>query len=151
MRYPMEFPNDVNFIIGKSDWSKDWNYCQPPVIDTNYNVVRSPVWSILFDMPDQKKGTATLRLAICGSRNQVAVNVLVNDVLVGNTGILPNMGVMHRDGIRGKEEEIVLPFDAKLLKKGTNKVKLKLVNVRNWTYGILYDYLRLELELNELK
>lgn len=149
MRYPMEFPNDVNFTIGKSDWSKDWNYCQPPVIDTNYNVVRSPVWSILFDMPDQKKGTATLRLAICGSRNQVAVNVLVNDVLVGNTGILPNMGVMHRDGIRGKEEEIVLPFDAKLLKKGTNKVRLKLVNVRNWTYGILYDYLR--LELNELK
>ena len=149
MLYPKEFPNDVNFTIGKSDWSKDWNYCQPPVLDTAYNVLRSPVWSVFFDMPDQKKGTATLRLAICGSRNQTTVNVLVNDVLVGNTGVLTNSGVMHRDGIRGKEDEVAIHFDAKLLKKGTNTIKLKLTNVKAWTFGILYDYLR--LELNETK
>jgi len=147
--YPKEFPNDVNFSIGKSDWKKDWNYCQPPIVDSAYKVVRKPIWTISFDQTEQVKGKATLRIAICGSRNQVSVNVLVNDVLIGNTGILPNMGVMHRDGIRGKEEEIALPFDAKLLKKGTNTIKLKLANVKDWTYGILYDYLR--LELNESK
>jgi rhamnogalacturonan endolyase len=24
--YPQEFPNDVDFVIGKSDWRRDWNY-----------------------------------------------------------------------------------------------------------------------------
>ena len=56
---------------------------------------------------------------------------------------------MHRDGIRGKEDEIAIHFDAKLFKKATNTIKLKLTNVKNWTFGILYDYLR--LELNESK
>ena len=26
--YPKDFPNDVNFVVGKSDFHKDWNYCQ---------------------------------------------------------------------------------------------------------------------------
>jgi rhamnogalacturonan endolyase len=33
-QYPKEFPNDVNYVIGKSDWRKDWNYVQPPRILT---------------------------------------------------------------------------------------------------------------------
>ena len=29
-QYPKEFPNDVHFILGQSDWRRDWNYVQPP-------------------------------------------------------------------------------------------------------------------------
>jgi rhamnogalacturonan endolyase len=57
------------------------------------------------------------------------------------------MGVMHRDGIRGKQVEISIPFDASLLKKGTNIIKLSL-NAKNWTFGVLYDYVRLELKMD---
>jgi rhamnogalacturonan endolyase len=145
MLYPEEFPNDVNFTIGKSDWSNDWNYCQPTVIGEDYKVIRGTTWTISFDLPQQVTGKATLRLAICGSRNCETIKVGVNGVNVGNTGHLPHMGVMHRDGIRGKEIEIDIPFDAKLLKSGTNKITLSL-NARNWTFGVLYDYLRLELD-----
>ena len=31
--YPQEFPNGVDFVIGKSDWKRDWNYAQPPAPD----------------------------------------------------------------------------------------------------------------------
>ncbi|HEY4787430.1 MAG TPA: polysaccharide lyase family protein, partial [Bacteroidales bacterium] len=145
MLYPKEFPNDVNFTIGKSDWSKDWNYCQPVVIGEDYKVIRGTTWSIFFDLPQQVYGKATLRMAICGSRHGEVIQVSVNEKSVGNTGHLPTMGVMHRDGIRGKEEEVIIPFDAGLLKRGTNSIKLTL-NAKNWTFGVLYDYLRLELD-----
>lgn len=147
--YPKEFPNDVNYTIGKSDWSKDWNYCQPSVIDpTTYQSIRGTKWSINFDQPEYSAGKATLRLAFCGSRRDEIINVSVNGNVIGNAGPLPNMGVMHRDGIRGKQDEYALSFDAKLLKKGNNTITLNL-KARNWTFGVLYDYLRLELEENK--
>jgi rhamnogalacturonan endolyase len=84
-------------------------------------------------------------MAICGSR-QESVTVLLNDKEIGNTGRLPNMGVMHRDGIRGLEVEKDISFNAALLKPGTNTIKLRLDNVKAWPNGVLYDYLRLELK-----
>ena len=30
-QYPKDFPNDVNFIVGKSDYHRDWNLMQVPV------------------------------------------------------------------------------------------------------------------------
>ena len=50
---------------------------------------------------------------------------------------------VHRDGIRGYWEEKSVPFDASLMKAGTNVIKLTNPG-RTWTDGVLYDYLRLE-------
>lgn len=147
MLYPKEFPDDVNFTIGKSDWKRDWNYCQPTVIGSDYKVIRGTTWKIIFELPEKVKGKGTLRMAICGSRKGEVIQAVLNDSPIGNTGHLPSMGVMHRDGIRGKQVEISIPFDASLLKKGTNIIKLSL-NAKNWTFGVLYDYLRLELNMN---
>ncbi|MBC8053698.1 MAG: hypothetical protein H7Y13_11595 [Sphingobacteriaceae bacterium] len=144
MQYPKEFPKDVNYIIGKSDWRTDWNYCQPGVIDEKYNVVRGTTWKITFDVPEQLTGKATLRLAFCGSRKAEVIHVGLNDKSIGRAGPLPEMGVMHRDGIRGKQEDISIPFDASLLKKGSNTITLSF-NPKNWAFGVLYDYLRLEV------
>jgi rhamnogalacturonan endolyase len=141
--YPKEFPDDVNFVVGKSDPRKDWNYCQPPRIDGDR--VRSTTWTITFDLPEAPRGKATLRLAIAGSRAPRGVEVLVNDAAAGGTGPLPDTGVMHRDGIRGYWCERGVAFDAALLKRGTNTIKLR-VPATSWVNGVLYDYLRLELE-----
>ncbi len=137
--YAKEFPNDVNFVIGKSDWSKAWNYAQPP------RDGKPTTWSVTFDLPEAPRGKATLRLAICGSRGRDGIKVSVNDKPVGATGRLWDSGVMHRDGIRGYWEEKAVAFDASLLKGGTNVIKLTNTG-RNWTDGVLYDYLRLELD-----
>jgi rhamnogalacturonan endolyase len=141
--YPKEFPNGVDYAIGKSDWKRDWNYAQPPVPDGKGRWKKS-TWRIRFKMDKAPKGTATLRLAICGARGG-PVDVAVNGQSIGGTGELPESGVMHRDGIRGVEIERNLPFDASILKAGANVVELT-KQARTWTDGVLYDYLRLELD-----
>ena len=138
-QYPKEFPNDVNFVIGKSDWRKDWNYAQPP------RDGKPTTWAVTFELPEAPRGKATLRLAICGSGGAGGIQVAVNDEEAGGTGRLVPSGVMHRDGIRGYWEEKSVSFDASLLKAGTNVLKLTNPG-RRWTEGVLYDYLRLELD-----
>ena len=83
--------------------------------------------------------------AICGARGG-PVDVALNGQPIGSTGELPESGVMHRDGIRATALiERNLKFDAAFLKPGTNVIALT-KHVRTWTDGVLYDYLRLELE-----
>jgi rhamnogalacturonan endolyase len=137
--YPKEFANDVSFTIGKSDWSKDWNYVQPTKNG------QPTTWSVTFELPEAVHGKATLRLAICGSQGRGGIQVTVNDQGAGSTGPLFNSGVMHRDGIRGYWQEKNVVFDASLLRAGTNVLKLTNPG-RSWTEGVLYDYLRLELD-----
>jgi rhamnogalacturonan endolyase len=139
--YPKEFPNDVNFVMGKSDWTKDWNYVQPPH-KTEDGKYTGTTWRVTFDMPKATQGKAVLRVAICGSRGN-SMEVSVNGTSVGKAD-LPNSGVMHRDGIRSTEAERDFPFDASLLRQGENHIEL-INHAKNWTQGILYDYVRLEV------
>lgn len=49
MKYKSEFPNDVNYTVGQSNWATDWNYVQP------YNVVgtaqtAAPEWKVNFNL-----------------------------------------------------------------------------------------------------
>jgi rhamnogalacturonan endolyase len=145
LQYPREFPDDVNFVIGKSDPRRDWNYAQPPRLLLNGRVERPSTWRILFDLPEAVHGKATLRLGIAGSRTQRGIDVVVNDKPVGNAGPLPDTGVMHRDGIRGAWCERRVTFDAALLRPGRNVIALT-VPATSWVEGVLYDYLRLELD-----
>jgi rhamnogalacturonan endolyase len=140
--YPQEFPNGVNYVIGKSDYSKDWNYVQPPTLTADGKYTGT-TWKITFNMDTVPTGTATLRLGICGTRN-TTIDVGVNGHPAGSTGLLPSSGVMHRDGIRGVEYYSNIPFDTSLLTTGTNVITLT-THARAWTDGVLYDYLRLEI------
>ena len=141
--YPKEFPQGVDYVIGKSDWKRDWNYAQPPLANGKDRWTKS-TWRIRFKLDDAAKGTATLRLAICGARGG-PVEVAINGQAIGGTGELPESGVMHRDGIRGVEIERNLSFDASILKAGENVIELT-KQARDWTDGVLYDYLRLEVD-----
>ncbi|HWX19119.1 MAG TPA: polysaccharide lyase family protein [Candidatus Binatia bacterium] len=164
--YPKEFPQDVNFIIGKSDWRRDWNYVQPPHLETR-NVpvvgeedeqaetstprrarfgggdVRSTTWAITFSLPEAPRGSVTLRLAFCGTHAGCDVEALANGRSIGETGTLPSTSAMQRDGIRGYWLEKDLTFDASLLVPGTNVIKL-LSHASSSSQGVMYDYLRLE-------
>jgi rhamnogalacturonan endolyase len=164
--YSKEFPHDVNFIIGQSDWRRDWNYAQPPRITggnhpvvsedeegdntsaapaTRSRGIEMSTWKIQFNLTNAPAGKATLRLSFAGARDGSAVAVDVNHHDIGDTGPLPATGVMHRDGIRGYWFERDLTFDAKLLHTGTNQIELTSF-ANNWTQGVLYDCVRLELD-----
>ena len=145
MLYPKEFPNDVDFIIGKSNYHQDWNYAQCARLYTDGGYV-GPTWKIEFNMPAKVTGTATLRLAICGSYGPAPLNIKLNGVAVGTTGRLMESSVMHRDGIRS--EALILrdiKFNAGLLQPGNNVIELS-KGASNMSDVIMYDYLRLELD-----
>ncbi len=172
--YPQEFPNDVNYIIGQSNYHTDWNYAQPPrpadAVSAASNLLPAPgdvpspvdpktgkptttiktkwlpsTWHIRYRVDQPLHGTATLRLAICGFRGG-PVDVTLNGKTIGSTGEVPESGVMHRDGIRSDSLiERDIKFDAALLTAGENVFGLT-KEARAWPEGVLYDYLRLELD-----
>ena len=193
--YAKLFPNDINFVIGQSDYRKDWYYQQvphadaaslaeadaaasarangtatipgeaaPPTRGTNgapagarfrrgglfgppANGTTTPR-SITFQMAAAPKGgKATLRLAICGTGAR-SIEVTVNDQPVGTVSLMfPDSTFGMGNGIQGIWYERELAFDASLLKAGTNVLKLT-IPAGPVTAGVIYDYLRLELDEN---
>jgi rhamnogalacturonan endolyase len=147
-RYPKDFPNDVNFVIGKSDYRKDWNLMQVPRSrdDTGKSRGDETTWTVSFDLANEPKGKATLRVALAGIETK-ALTIKMNDRQIGVISNLPNTSVIHRDSDRGYWQEVPVSFDASLMQAGKNILKL-IVPAGNVMNGVEYDYLRLELDEN---
>ncbi|HEY2881978.1 MAG TPA: polysaccharide lyase family 4 protein [Pirellulales bacterium] len=154
LKYTSLFPNDVNYTIGKSDFHKDWFFQHVPHSeDPNaksepYYGVRSngraTPYSISFDLKDVPHGTATLRIALCGTGAR-AIEISLNDKPLGQIDRMLGDGAITRHSVQGLWYERELAFDAAQLKAGTNVLKLTIPagQVNN---GVIYDYLRLELD-----
>ena len=149
LEYPKLFPDDVNYVVGTSDFHKDWFFEQVPHNENPDNTTgngqgRSTTWTINFKLPDVPHGKVTLRLAICGigTRNLTAT---MNDQSIGTVSNLVYNATINRDGIGGYWTERDLAFDASLMQAGENVLKLT-VPAGGLTSGIIYDYLRLELD-----
>lgn len=147
--YAVLYPHDVNYVIGKSDFSKDWFFQQVPhnenpANNTGSGQGRSTTWTVHFNLPEAPHGTATLRLAICGVGTR-SLTVDLNNQSLGSVSNLVYNATINRDGIGGYWMEHNLAFDASLMKPGTNVLELT-IPAGGLTSGILYDYLRLELD-----
>src|SRR5262245_14457767 len=154
LKYATLFPNDVNYVIGRSDFRKDWFFQHVPHNeDPNARAApffgvrgngRATPFAVAFDVPDEPRGRATLRLAICGTGAR-AIDVTVNDRPAGRVDRLLGDGAITRHSIQGLWYERELAFDATLMKKGSNVLKL-IVPAGPINNGIIYDYVRLELD-----
>jgi rhamnogalacturonan endolyase len=146
LKYPKDFPNDVNYVIGKSDFHKDWNYVQVPRATDDIAKAdgTATTWTIHFTLPTVPHGKAILRLPICGSA-AIAVDVAVNGQPAGSTGKLMYNQTINRDSVHGYWYEKDVVFNASLMKAGENVMTLSIPagNVMN---GVEYDYVRLELD-----
>ncbi|HTB63798.1 MAG TPA: polysaccharide lyase family protein, partial [Opitutales bacterium] len=152
------FPNDVNYVIGKSDFHKDWYFEHVPhVEDPNArpNSIagggassgRANPWNITWDMANAPKGVATLRVAIAGgSLPSGRIPVTVNGQSVDAVRV-PGDGTVGRNQIQGLWFEREIAFPASLLKAGANTITLT-IPAGGQTSGVVYDYLRLELDEN---
>ena len=151
LQYPKLFPRDVNFVIGKSDYRKDWFFEQVPYNTDTNNVTGSgrgdsTTWAVIFNLTNAPHGQATLRLALCGVGTR-SLNGIMNDRDIGTINNLTYNATINRDGIGGLWCERDLVFDASLMKAGTNTLELT-IPAGSLTSGIIYDYLRLELDKN---
>ncbi|MBP3356948.1 MAG: hypothetical protein J6K95_07310 [Rikenellaceae bacterium] len=153
LRYAEQFPDDITYTVGKSDWTKDWFFqhvphnTDPEAKALPFFGIRSvgeaTPYTVVFDLPEAPRGEAVLRLAICGtgtSHLDVSVNGRPAGVLEGLSGD----GVITRHGKQGIWYERDLRFDASLLKAGENRLTIT-VPAGPVNNGMIYDYLRLEL------
>ena len=144
----------MNYVIGKSDFRKDWFFQHVPHNENPkaraepFSGVRSlgraTPFAVTFYLSDPPRGKATLRLAICATGAR-AIDVTVNGQAVGRVDRLLIDGAIARHSGHGLWYERELAFDASLLKKGTNVLKL-IVPAGPVNNGVIYDYLRLELD-----
>ena len=151
LEYPKLFPGDVKYVIGKSDFHKDWFFEQVPYNDDTNNTTGSgrgsaTTWTVTFNLPVAPHGKATLRLPICGVGSR-SLTATMNNQSIGSVSNLTYNATINRDGIGGYWMEHNLAFDASLMKSGTNLLELT-IPAGGLTSGILYDYLRLELDEN---
>ena len=156
LKYAQLFPTDVNYVIGKSDFRKDWFFQHVPHNeDPNARPVpysgirgagRATPFAVAFNLPAAPRGRATLRVAISGTGAR-ELEVSVNRQPAGKITLGVGDGAITRHSIQGLWYEREIAFDAALLKTGDNVLTLTIPAgpVNN---GIIYDYLRLELDEN---
>jgi rhamnogalacturonan endolyase len=156
--YASFFPDDITYVIGKSDFHKDWFFQHVPHGSADPAAIagatrgfrpagtqgRATPYTVQFVVDSAPKGKATLRAAFAGTGVQ-SIDVTVNDQSAGKFTRLIGDGVLTSHGSHGIWYEREVPFDASLLKQGENKLTLT-VPAGNSTAGVIYDYLRLELD-----
>ncbi|MGD0461284.1 MAG: polysaccharide lyase family protein [Tepidisphaeraceae bacterium] len=141
-----EFPAGVNYLIGKGDPRKDWNYAQFP----------GTTWAIHFPLgfvPDS--GCGFLHVALAGGSGAARLSVILNGNDISQSVFLPNPTVSRppgsvlvddiaHDQVRGLYRESVYSFSPADIQIGDNVLLLR-VDGRKATDGLMYDCLRMEI------
>ena len=151
-RYFMDFPNGVNFTIGKSVDAKDWNCIQP----TSQRGVWKPTTNTInFEINKIPDGEVVLSTVITGRKPHL--DVILNGHKIADLKISVNLGgqtLRSADYGSMALREIVVP--KRFLKKGMNTLQLTFARGlaknpraaeklnKRWTSQIMYDYLQLE-------
>ena len=150
LEYPFDFPSGVNYTVGQSRWTTDWNFIQPVVTDNagNYNGSTS---TINFNLASTN-GTASLYVALC-SDYQGPLIVSINGVnITGSSGYFPSYSssgdgsdASIREGIHGLFSDNRLTFSGSLLRVGANNITINMRKGGYFANHAMYDYVRLEL------
>ena len=145
MVYAEEFPNDINYTVGESDWRTDWNFVQP------YNIVgsaqsKAPEWKVNFELekaPTSGSNSSLYVAAASSFAGPLIVKVNGTNITTPSTGVnFPNSSnATIRKGIHGAFGDLRFTFRSSLLKAGNNVISFTQRRERG---DIQYDYLRLE-------
>ncbi|HEX2862194.1 MAG TPA: polysaccharide lyase family protein [Lacunisphaera sp.] len=154
LEYAKLFPTDVNFVVGQGDFRRDWFFQQVPHNENPeakaepFYGIRAPgratPYAVSFNLTAAVRGRATLRLALCGTATR-QLEVAVNGQPAGTITLGLGDGAIARHARQALWYERALTFDAALLQPGTNVLQI-VVPAGPINNGILYDYLRLELD-----
>ena len=176
LRYGDMFPNDITYTIGKSDYHKDWFFEEVPhatsdawknplakdPLNQRFGWVnnatgtqdmwrdwgrgRATTWTIKFNMDQAPHGQASLRVALAGADGNGGLEVGINGKSVGTIRTVATNALRYNTN-KSVWHEYTQTFDASLLKPGENAMQLT-VPAGELTSGVVWDYLRLELDEN---
>ena len=171
LEYPFDFPNGVNYTVGQSRWSTDWNFIQPNVVDSQGNMNGS-YSTITFNLAQAPTNgaTASLYIGLCSddagplaiTNNGASLISGVNNVTATPnalpvTGYFPptissvnSIGYSQsdtsiREGINAASSDERINFPASLLQAGQNTITLNMRKGGSLDNHAMYDYIRLEL------
>jgi hypothetical protein len=124
-----------------------------PIKESGRGHWRAPQWKIRFNCEERMKGKATLTLGIAGA-SPGALGIKLNGKELRKRLDLENDSSLPRSGIRGRFREKFISFDASLLNRGENIITLDLLSSKSKNnkrvnyppFGVLYDYIQLEVE-----
>jgi len=147
-KFPKEFPNRVNYYIGKFNTARDWNYCHVST-PGKHSKYQSIPWNIYFNLRKKPTSTSVLRFLVAGN-SSIALLVSINGRK--NSAELANFKddtSVRRNSIRGFYGELEFKFGPNNFKIGENKITLHVSNTgghtNNYQFdGIMYDQIRLE-------
>jgi len=164
--YAELFPDDVHYVVGKSDFTKDIYFQHVPHLDEEASaaaakqaaekgqrfffgppqVGQATPWTIEFNLPEVPDAERViLRLAISGTGTRT-IEVEINGQPAGGIQLAsPDSTFSGRNGIQGIWYEREMAFDTSWLKAGTNTLILT-VPAGSVGAGVMYDYVRLELD-----
>lgn len=153
-RYQTQFPNDVNFTIGTSDFKQDFSHAHW----TWFN--KHPFWNIHFTSASSPK-RATLTIGFAAAQplkgNRTNLQVLLNGIPL-QTIQLPKTGTSgYRGGVQDSQYNlVVIPIDGARIKLGPNTLTLQHLDAApfppegekvDFQVGhVMYDALRFEIE-----
>jgi len=141
-------------------WVKGETLNQYPQTNTRgpwaiYGSGRTTVWTIKFNLDKPVQGYAAFRVALAGVNAISQLAVTVNGQSIGAIGDgrnadnarLITTNTIRYNSDKGLSQERTLTFDAALLKPGENEMTLT-VPGGDLQSGVVWDYLRLELNQN---
>jgi rhamnogalacturonan endolyase len=157
--FPQQFPNSVDYVVGKSTAATGWNYTQYQV----NNGVRLPDWKVQFNLAHAptKGSIATLTIALAGWSLDIpglpvgtpplpgSLTVIVNGVKLP-AWVLPSDApdsASYRSGASGDYHLDYIQFSASsLLIAGTNTLAFRLNDGSTAAFNnAQYDALRFEI------
>ncbi|KAG4098613.1 hypothetical protein H8356DRAFT_1424554 [Neocallimastix lanati (nom. inval.)] len=121
-KFPKEFPNSINYTIGKSNYARDWNYCHVSV-----SIPGRGGTSVLLYVSVAANSYTALSVSINGGKNSAEVANFKDDACV------------RRDGIRGFYRELEFKFGPNDFKVGENKITLHSRKTRGYTNNHQFD------------
>ncbi len=164
LEFPFDFPNGLNYVVGQSRWTTDWNFVQPVVRDGlgNYDDSSS---TITFSLPTPPASGALASFYLgLASDYYAALIITVNGVNLGSAGgvsgspqtSVPTSGYYAgygdsdtsiREGNNAAFSDERLTFPASLLHAGNNTINISIRQVGGSYFAdhAMYDYIRLEL------
>ncbi len=134
-----EFCGALEYTVGVSNWSTDWNYAQTASIEPGLPWR----WRINFNLDAVPQGDATLTVALAGS-DHAHLYIYVNDESQAVANFFPGNGggnALIREGSHAKYAVSYVSFPAQRLNAGPNRISL----VQASSGHVMYDYLNLEL------
>ena len=158
MRYSHEFPGDVNYAVGSSQWNTDWNYVFPSLPDVSGSYHTSQA-NMSFTLETSPTTGALASLYVGLVQVHYAIDVFVNGTDLGKTSGVTATPTAFSSGVvsppysddssyhitnHGPFCDERITFPASLLSTGSNLITLKATSAGN-SDATMFDYVRLEM------